>query len=81
MLLAKVGVDTAENEPLEITDSAAGENTEMVVSRILKTDLVGVEAREKQLTIGLYKKHRTLARFRGKECFKESKEGPVLHHR
>ena len=55
MLLAKVGVDTAENEPLEITDSAVGENTEMVVSRILKTDLVGVEAREKQLTIGLYK--------------------------
>ena len=26
-LLAKIGVDTAENEPLKVADSAAGENT------------------------------------------------------
>ena len=39
-LLAKIGVDTAENEPLKIADSAAWENTELVVSRILKADLV-----------------------------------------
>ena len=40
ILLARIGVDTAEKEPLEVTDSAAGENTELVVNRLLKTDLV-----------------------------------------
>ena len=39
-LLAKLGVDTAENEPLKVTDSAAGENTELVVSRLRKVDIV-----------------------------------------
>ena len=40
LLLAKIGVDTAENEPLKVTDSAAVENTELVVSRLLDADLV-----------------------------------------
>ena len=39
-MLAKIGVDTAENEPLKVTDSAAGENTELVVSRLRKADIV-----------------------------------------
>ena len=30
--LAKLSVDTAENEPLKATDSAAGENTKLVVN-------------------------------------------------
>ena len=38
--LAKISVDTAENETLKITDWAAGENTELVVSRLLEADLV-----------------------------------------
>ena len=33
--LANIGVDTTENESLKITDSAAGENTELVGSRCL----------------------------------------------
>ena len=37
--LVKIGVDTAEIEPLKITDSAAGENTELGVSRPLEVDL------------------------------------------
>ena len=41
-LVAKIGVDTAENEPLNVTHSAAGENTELVVSRLLRADLVHV---------------------------------------
>ena len=36
----KIGVDTAVNEPLKLTDSAVGENTESVFSRLLKADLV-----------------------------------------
>ena len=36
--LVKIGVDTAEIEPLKITDSAAGENTELVVNILLKAD-------------------------------------------
>ena len=39
-LLAKIGVDTTETDPLKIKDLAAGENTELVVSRLLKADLV-----------------------------------------
>ena len=39
-LLAKIGVDTPENVPRKVADSAAGENTELVVSRLLKTDLL-----------------------------------------
>ena len=40
-LLAKIGVDTAENENLKITDSAAGENKELLgSSRLLKTYIV-----------------------------------------
>ena len=31
--LVKIGVDTAEIEPLKITDSAAAENTELVISQ------------------------------------------------
>ena len=38
-LLANIGVDTAQNEPLKIADSAAGENTELVFSRLLNADL------------------------------------------
>ena len=38
-LLAKIGVDTAENDPLKAADSAAWENTELVLSRLLKADL------------------------------------------
>ena len=33
--LVKIGVDTAEIEPLKITDSAAGENTELIVNNII----------------------------------------------
>ena len=40
LFTCKIGVDTAENEPLKVTDSAVGENTELVVSRLLKADLV-----------------------------------------
>ena len=36
---ANIGVVTAENEPLEVGDPAAWENTESVVSRLLKADL------------------------------------------
>ena len=36
----KIDVDTAENEPLKITDSAAGQNAEFVVSTLLKANLV-----------------------------------------
>ena len=39
----KIGIDTAENEPLELTDSGAGENRELVVSRPLKADLLDLE--------------------------------------
>ena len=46
ILLARIGVDTAEKEPLEVTDSAAGENTELVVNRLLKADL----AQKRELT-------------------------------
>ena len=38
--LPKIGVDTAENVPLKVSDSAAGDNTELVVARLLKADLV-----------------------------------------
>ena len=38
--IAKIGVDTAENEPRKVADSAAGENTEFLVSRLLRADLV-----------------------------------------
>ena len=38
--LVKIGVDTAEIEPLKITDSAAGQNAEIVVSTLLKANLV-----------------------------------------
>ena len=41
-LLPKTGVDTAEKEPLEVADSAAGENTELVVNRLLKADLASI---------------------------------------
>ena len=41
-MLAKIGVDTAENEPLKVADSAAGENTELVISRLLKADLASI---------------------------------------
>ena len=34
-------VDTAENEPFKITDSAAGETANLVVSRLLKAYLLG----------------------------------------
>ena len=37
---AKIGVGTAENEPLKVTDSAGGETTESVVNRLLKADLL-----------------------------------------
>ena len=40
VVLAKICVDTAENEPPKITDSAAGNNTELVVNRPLKADHV-----------------------------------------
>ena len=39
-LLANIGVDTAQNEPLKIADSAAWENTESIVSRLLKANRV-----------------------------------------
>ena len=39
-LLTKIGVDTAENVPLIVSDSAARDNTELVVARLLKADLV-----------------------------------------
>ena len=36
----KFGVDTAKNEPLKSKETAVGENTELVVSRLLIADLV-----------------------------------------
>ena len=39
--LANFRGDTPKSEPPKITDSAAGETTELVVSRLLKADLVG----------------------------------------
>ena len=38
--LVKIGVDTAEIEPLKITDSADGENTELIVNILPKADLL-----------------------------------------
>ena len=38
-LLAKTGVDTAENEPLKVADSVAWENRKLVVSRVHRADL------------------------------------------
>ena len=43
--VAKIGVDTAENEPLKVTDSVAGKNAEWVVSRLRKADLVEPDVR------------------------------------
>ena len=40
-LLAKFVFDTAENEPLKVTDSEAGNTPKLVVSRPLKGYLVG----------------------------------------
>ena len=39
---AKIGVDTAESEPLNVADLAAGENTELVINRLLKADLASI---------------------------------------
>ena len=48
--LAKIGVDTAEHEPRKIIDSAAGEYTELVASRLLKADLSREEMRSRPAT-------------------------------
>ena len=42
-LFAIVAVYTAENELLKVPDLATGENTGLVVSRLLKGDLVHAE--------------------------------------
>ena len=39
-LPAKISVDTIENELLKVRGSAAGENMELVVSRLRKADVV-----------------------------------------
>ena len=36
----QIGVDKTENELLKVTDSADGENIELVVSRLLRADFV-----------------------------------------
>ena len=39
-----MGVDTAETEPLKVTNSAARENTELIVNKLLGTDLAHLKS-------------------------------------